>query len=259
MRETKIGMIQSPIQADLDRIAEDVVQYLNADMALLSVTYNTAVVSLGLSETVKRARLDRMHVPEDMACLQVMENDEALVLSDARKDPIASQTAYVQDGLVTGYIGVPIRNAEVGAIGALCGVTHSPRTWTDADVRYLTAISESVENLILREMYRLESLDATTLASEYDQISAAFALVRAEPTAIHDGRGRLVFANRSLTDLVDETELESSTFRSVLLRTGAEGVVRYQTPAGISYILTRLRTGAGYIVSQWRLDQTLLN
>lgn len=259
MRETKFGMIQSPIQADLDRIADDIVQYLDADMALLSVTHNSAMMSLGLSDSVKRVRSERTQVPEDMICLQVTENNAPLVLTDARKDAKAAKTSFVRNGLVKGYIGVPIHNAEIGAIGAICGVTKDPRTWSDADVRYLTAISESVENLILREMYRLESLDATTLASEYDQIIAAFALVRAEPTSIHDGTGRLVFANRTLTDLVDETELESARFKSTLLASKGQDTVQYRSSAGIAYILTRMRTDAGYFVSQWKPYTTLLN
>lgn len=259
MRETKIGMIQSPLQADLDRIAEGVVENLDVDMALLTVTNNAAMVSLGLSASVMQVRSDRRHLPEDMVCLQVIENDSPLVLRDARVDPDASRAGYVQAGLVVGYIGVPIRSAEIGSIGTLCAVTGAPREWTDADVRYLQAIAETVENLILREMYRLESLDATSLASEYDQIIAAFALVRAEPTSIHDGKGRLVFANRTLTDMVEETELESARFKSALLGSETDGPIRFRSAGGTDYVLNRMRTGSGYLVSQWKATPSRLN
>lgn len=259
MRETKFGMIQSPLQADMDRIADEIVEYLNADMAFLSVTHNSVMVSLGLSSTAKSAGSSRTHMPADMVCLQTMQTDMPLALRDARDDPFASQTRYVREGIVAGYIGVPIQSAEIGAIGSICGVTQTPRDWSDADLRYLKAISENVENLILREMYRLESLDATSLASEYDQIIAAFALVRAEATAIHDGTGRLVFANRTLTDQVEDIELESTRFKSVLLATPGEGPVDYRAASGVDFVLTRLRTGSGYIVSQWKPVISRLN
>lgn len=259
MRESKIGMIQSPLQADLDRIADGVVNYLDADMALLSVTHNAAIISLGLSATVKRVRAERTHVPDDMVCLQVIQQDASLVLRDARDVPEFAGTGYVKAGLVAGYIGVPIQNAEIGTIGALCGVTQTPRDWSDADLQYLQAISQTVESLILREMYRLESLDATTLASEYDQIIAAFALVRADATSIHDAKGRLVFSNRALTEQIDETELESTRFKNALLRAEDGQLIPYTSNSGKSFVLIRVRTGSGYFVSQWKPSKVRLN
>lgn len=259
MRESKFGLIQSPVQADLDRIAEEIVEYLGADMALLSVTHNSAMVSLGVSKAVKHAEMERTHMLEDMVCTRVVNGNAPVILEDARSDALARDMPKVRDGLVGGYIGVPIRSAEIGAIGAICGVTRAPRVWTEADIKYLKTIAETVENMILREMYRLESLDASTRASEYDQIIAAFALVRAEATSIHDGTGRLVFANRTLTDQVAETELESRRMISVLRAPIADGSVRYRASNGVDYDLTRTQTGSGYFVSQWRPVRERLN
>ncbi|MEM6386734.1 MAG: GAF domain-containing protein [Pseudomonadota bacterium] len=259
MRETKFGIIQSPLQADLDRVADGIVEHLNADMALLSVTYNAALVSLGISSHVKSIRDDRVHVPDDMACSLVIKSNAPMVLRDVRDHPEASETRYVQDGLFAGYIGVPIQNAEFGAIGSLCALTQEPSDWSDADVRYLQAIADNVENLILREMYRLESMDASSLASEYDHIIAAFALVRAEPTSIHDATGRLVFANRALTDLVPEQELEGARFKAVLLSSKEKAPLSFKTATGTDFRLSRARTSSDYFVCQWIPQSARLN
>ncbi len=159
---------------------------------------------------------------------------------------------YVANGTVSGYIGVPIRNAELGAIGAVCGVTSRPRNWQSSDLNYLKAVALSVENLILREMYRLESADANSLVSEYDQIIAAFSLVRAHPTSIHDRNGRLVFANKALSEIVSDADLESSTVRRALQRPLSDDPLRMKIPdSQMSYLLSRRETSSGYFVCQW--------
>ncbi len=252
MREATIGSIQSPLQADLDGIAETIVDTLGVDIALLSLASNSELVSLGLSANIGRTRENRHHVPSDLLCLNVIENNEALVLPDARAHPDFRFVRYVANGTVSGYLGVPIRNAELGAIGAVCGVTSSPRNWRASDLHYLEAVALTVENLILREMYRLESADASSLASEYDQIIAAFSLVRADPTSIHDRNGRLVFANRALSDVVSDADLQSGAVMRRLRQPLTEDPLRVQVPdSHLAFLVSRTETNSGYFVCQW--------
>lgn len=259
MRQTMIGAIQTPLQADLDRIAEDVIDVLGVDISMLSVSNNRTLVTLGLSSSIIGLRDNNQYPSRDMACGFVAQNDTPVMLEDARKHPIIGKTKFVRDGVFQGYIGTPVHNAEVGAIGAVCAATKGKRAWTEENLKYLQAVAQNVENIILREMYRLESADASNLASEYDQIIAAFALVRAEPTSIHDENGRLVFANRTLTDVVEESDLESQTLKSVLLSKPANVPTSYVTQTGGSYRLSPTRTSSGYLVCQWSRDTSRLN
>lgn len=254
MRETRIGLVQSPLQVDLDRIAEDIIETLNADMALISVVNNNSLVSLGVSSTVMNVRPDRKHEVGDMVCFHVVKEDTPFLVSDARTHPETHSIGYVRAGLVSGYIGVPIQNAEVGAIGAICGVTLEPRNWSKSDLRYLEALSLSVENLILREMYRQETADAAELATEYDNIIAAFSLVRAEATSIHDREGRLVFANRALTQNVDDVGLQSDTVIQAFHRSGDEDRFQIRLHNGRRFVISRQLTGSGYWVCHWQSD-----
>jgi GAF domain-containing protein len=259
MRETRIGVVQSPLQADLDRIAEDVIAFLGVDVALISVLHNNALVSLGVSSTVLQICKDRTHAPSDMVCLHVMKKNVPFQITDATAHPETSSIGYVRAGLVGGYIGVPIQNAEVGSIGAICGVTRAPRTWKDDDLRYLKALSSTVENLILREMYRRECADASTLATEYDNIIAAFSLVRAEATSIHDAEGRLVFANRALTQHVDDTILESEPVIRAFRTQDPGKTLSLRLPDKRQYLVSCEMTASGYWVCQWKADGRQLN
>lgn len=259
MREAKIGEIQSPLQADLDRIANGIVDTLGVDMGMFSISYNSALVALGISGSISRVGGSRFLEPSDIICTRVIQQDAPLVIPDALCDAQICDNRFVQSGVVAGYLGVPIRNADIGAIGAVCGITSTPRDWSEADLRHLEAIAQNVENLILREMYRLESADASNLISEYDQIIAAFSLVRAEATSIHDNTGRLVFANRALMDQVDEAELQSAALTEILLGDKWQAPVRIKVQKGARFAVTCLKTGSGYSVCQWTPDETMLN
>ena len=252
MREGTIGLIQSPLQADLDAIADDVVQMLGADIALISLVSNSELVSLGLSSSIGKTRENRFHVPSDLVCLHVTQTNEPLVLTDARSHPDFKFVRYVANGTVSGYVGVPVQNAEVGPIGAICAITSTPRNWKSSELRFLKTVGSNVENLILREMYRLESADASSLASEYDQIIAAFSLVRADPTSIHDRDGRLVFANRSLAEIVCDTELQTTGVARALRSPLSEDPLRIEIAKnGHAFLVRRKETPSGYIVCQW--------
>lgn len=259
MRETRFEAIQSPLQADLDRIADGVVDSLNVDMALFSVSYNQALVSLGISASTSRSKEGRVHNPAEFICTETIQSDAPILIPDTRIDPRTKDLPLVCDGTVLSYIGVPVHNAEIGAIGAICAVISSPRNWSPADLKYIKAVSLSIENLVLREMYRLESANASNLAAEYDQIIAAFTLVRADPTSIHDRKGRLVFANRALIEHVDDRELQSSELTDTLLSITPGQSVTFSVSSGERLIVNRLTTSSGYHVCQWTFEQGRLN
>lgn len=252
MREGKIGIVQSPLQTALDSVAEDIVQTLGVDIALINLTTNTELVSLGIAGNFGRTRKDRLHVPSDLVCLRVIETNEALVLSDARTHTDFKFMRYVANGTVSGYLGTPIQNAEIGPIGAVCAISSAPRHWQTSDLRFLKTVGATVEHLILREIYRLESADASLLASEYDEIIAAFSLVRAEPTSIHDRDGRLVFANRALAEIVNESELETRDVVRMLQGLVTEEPVRLAIPRlRENFLVRRVETPTGYFVCHW--------
>ncbi|MEO0916509.1 MAG: GAF domain-containing protein, partial [Pseudomonadota bacterium] len=251
--------VQISLKRRLDRTTDDVLDVLGVDIAMVSVLDHRTLVTLGLSTSIVRLRKKSRHALNDLACGQVVQNDRAMMLEDARKHSIIGKTQLVREGLYRGYLGVAIHDAEMGAIGAVCAATVEPRAWTDENLKYLQAVALSVENILLREMYRLESADASSLASEYDEIIAAFALVRAEPTSIHDATGRLVFANRALTDVVGESELESENLKSVLLSESKSATLPFLTREGEKYRLSPSRTSSGYLVCQWSRASSRLN
>lgn len=259
MRETRFEAIHSPLQADLDRIAESVVDSLGVDMALFSVIHNETLVSLGISASVAHSKEGRVHNLTDLICRQTIQRNAPIMITDARNDPTTQDIPLVRQGVAVGYLGVPVQNAEIGVIGAVCGISSAPRSWSDADLRYLTAISLTVENLVLREMYRLESTNASNLAAEYDQIISAFSIVRADPTSIHNREGSLVFANRALTEYVRDSELQCPKLIKALLAISEKGSILLRVDGGVEFRISRQRTSSGYHVFHWTYERSLFH
>ncbi len=259
MQERNLGKIQSPLQADLDRVADGVVDALGVDYALLSIVHNRHLVSMGVSETFGRTRDRRWRMPEELVCFEMLKKGRPLVIVDARNHADFKSLKHVAEGTVAGYIGVPIENAEIGPIGTICGFTTEPRDWAESDLGYLVTAGQNVENMILRDMYRLESKDASRVVSEYDQIIAAFSLVRADPTSIHDPNGRLVFANRALTEHVSDSELQSPRVKKALLAKDFAMPTKIHVADGRVFSVTRAQSSSGYFIFQWTRLSSRLN
>jgi len=259
MLEANIQHAQAPLQADLDQIAEDIVGNLKADLALLSFTHNTKLVSIGLSNSAWVATGTRTHNAQDMICMHTRDADAPLRIPDTRKVPAFDMLNVVSSGLVIGYLGVPIHNAEVGAVGVVCAGMNAPRVWTDAEENYLRAMSRTVEQIILKEMYRIESQDANQVLNEYDQIISAFSMVRAAPTSIHDHAGKLVFANRAISSFLSDAELHSPEVMKTILAPPYDRPVPYRSMGQQVFDVSRHLTSGNYLVCQWDPAKHQLN
>ncbi len=85
-------------------------------------------------------------------CRIVAASNAPLIVSDARRDDrVATNLAITELGVVA-YLGVPIRNRDGHAVGAICMIDSNPRTWERSDVDYLIALAEAVDGQIRLEL-----------------------------------------------------------------------------------------------------------
>lgn len=77
-------------------------------------------------------------------CRHVVEDEAPLVIPDARRDErLRCSPAITQLGMVA-YCGVPLRDHDGHALGALCVIANQPRRWTGRDVRLLQLLAQTV-------------------------------------------------------------------------------------------------------------------
>ncbi|MEM1343600.1 MAG: ATP-binding protein [Pseudomonadota bacterium] len=77
-------------------------------------------------------------------CRVVAETDAPLVICDARLDPRVSANPAVAAYGIAAYMGVPVRDGEGMALGALCVGDFRPRAWTSDDVERLERLAACV-------------------------------------------------------------------------------------------------------------------
>ena len=258
MQERALGTVHTPLQADLDQLSGAVLHDLDADVVVLFFPYKPGLAALGLSSPIWRGADGRIPLAA-LASLETVASNGSIRLTDARQHETFKSLKVVAEGQARGFLGVPIRNEEHGAFGSLCAVCAEPRKWLAVEEVYLRAVSRGVEHIILKEMYRLESADASKTLSEYDQIISAFSMVRADPTSIHDRSGRLVFANRALAQHIGDAELSGHSLKDAVTATPMTGQRVFLAKDGTLYRLTRHVTRAGYVVCHWKPETGALN
>ncbi|MGH3318980.1 MAG: SpoIIE family protein phosphatase [Streptosporangiaceae bacterium] len=118
-------------------------------------------------------------------CPFTMATTRALVIPDAREDPVWAGNPVVRHKGVVAYLGVPLTDSEGQVLGTMCVLDHQPRRWTDGQVEILRGLagcamsevqlhteleqgrrlSEAAEHAADRERWRAMQLHALAEAS----------------------------------------------------------------------------------------------
>ncbi|OBI74132.1 histidine kinase [Mycobacterium sp. E740] len=136
LRQT--GLLDSPPDANYDRITRAAADALDAPFAALSLVdvdrqfFKSAVGMGGNSPGERQTPLERS------VCQYAVANGMTLVLEDARADPTFRNHPAVQDGTLVAYLGAPLINQTGDAIGTLCVYDTKPRSWSAGHIQVLT-------------------------------------------------------------------------------------------------------------------------
>jgi GAF domain-containing protein len=74
-------------------------------------------------------------------CQYAVANGAALILEDARVDPVFKNHPAVRDGTVVAYLGIPLMDHDGNAIGTLCVFDTKPRLWGTGHVQVLSDLA----------------------------------------------------------------------------------------------------------------------
>ena len=127
------------VPADLEHLAESVAFLLGAPTAFVSIvgTDRTRfVAAAGLPAELTGVARDAS------LCRVVVDRDAAVVVDDAHADPLTAGSALVAEHGVGAYLGVPLRDGDGRAVGAVCALDHAPRTWTARQRTTLELLAE---------------------------------------------------------------------------------------------------------------------
>jgi two-component sensor histidine kinase len=155
------GLLDTPPEADFDRITRLIRGFLHVDVALISLVDDKRQFfksSAGLTELAG----DCTGTPLTHSfCQHVVISEQVLAVADARMHELVKDNLAVRDLNVIAYLGVPLHTGDGEVIGSVCAIDTSPRLWTDADRETLIDFAGIVENAIA---LRVESSRAVQLA-----------------------------------------------------------------------------------------------
>lgn len=138
------GLLNAPAEPAFDRITRLVQSVLHVPVALVTLIDADRQFFLshcGLPDAVAAARGTPLSYS---FCKHVVNRDEALVINDARTNPLVSDNPAVCELGVIAYLGVPMRDANGMVLGSLCAIDTHARQWTSRDVELLTSFSRQL-------------------------------------------------------------------------------------------------------------------
>lgn len=137
--------LSAPFSEPFQRLAELVRSVLGSTAALVGFLTDEFEYSAGFAGPEDEGGVSWKHPAVPAAhslCRFVVSREEAVVLSDARKDPEMALHPGVADYGVVAYAGVPITTASGQTIGALCALGDAPRVWTARESGLLEQFAE---------------------------------------------------------------------------------------------------------------------
>lgn len=127
-------------------------------------------------------------------CQHVVASGEALVIEDAREDPLVKDNLAIQDLRVVAYAGIPLTTIDGFTIGTLCAIDSKPRAWASSEIILLRRLASCVlDRIELRASARRNGAKSRFLDVAVDALPGAL--------AIYDRTGKIIRWNRPLETL----------------------------------------------------------
>lgn len=140
LERTGLGSVADP---EMDRIAGWVRRALGVPTALVSLVRIDEQVFPGMAGLPEPFAAARATPLTHSFCQHVVASARALVIRDARTDPLVRDNLALPDLGVVAYAGVPLTDHQGNVVGSLCAISGEPRDWSDEDVATLHDIGRS--------------------------------------------------------------------------------------------------------------------
>lgn len=135
-------LLDTPPERTFDNLTNLACKLLGAPVSLISlvdVDRQFFKSSQGLAEPWATQRETPL---SHSFCQYVVANDQALVVEDAREEPMLCDNLAIRDLDVVAYLGVPLSTAEGYTLGSFCVIDNKPRVWKDSEIEILSDLAE---------------------------------------------------------------------------------------------------------------------
>jgi GAF domain-containing protein len=130
---------------------------IDVPVALVTIIEPARQVFIG-AEGLQEPWQSRRETPLSHSfCQYVVKDATALIVNDARRDPVVRDNLAIQDLGVVAYAGYPISDASGTVIGSLCAIDGAPRQWRADELAALEDIAATCSTEMTLRQLRAES------------------------------------------------------------------------------------------------------
>ena len=136
-------LLDSPPDEAFDRLTRLATAVLRVPVALVSLVDGERQFfksQCGLTEPLASTRQTPL---SHSFCKHAVGSGEALVVPDARRDPLFEHNPSVREFGVIAYAGIPLITSEGHALGTFCVVDGQPHDWTEEEIGILRLLATS--------------------------------------------------------------------------------------------------------------------
>ncbi len=169
----RLGVLDTPPEAALDRLTRVACRILRAPVGLVSLVDQERQFfksCIGLPEPLASIR----ETPVSHSfCQHVVGSGKPLVIEDARANPLVRLNPAIQEMGIVAYAGIPLTTSSGHTIGSFCVIDSRPRAWTFDDVEALQELATCVmhemegRTLLQESEERCRQLEARLRDVEY--------------------------------------------------------------------------------------------
>lgn len=182
----------------LTRLASDLLNTPISLVALVDADRQFFKSHVGLPEpwaTIRQTPLSHSF------CQYVVESGEPLIVEDAQESSLLQNNFAISELNAIAYAGMPLFLSDGVILGSFCVIDHSPRQWSDREIRILRDLSASVATEVelrfsvqeyqrVYEQMRRERVQSQSILDNADAI-----------IYVKDLQGRYLMINRAFEQL----------------------------------------------------------
>ena len=111
---------------------------------------------------------DRQNPVGESFCQYVINTDGAVIIGDARLDPMTRDNPSIESMGVIAWAGFPVRSPDGQVLGSFCVVDNRSREWNDQDLRTLEVLSHAAGGEVA---LRIAADESSRRAERYQQLA----------------------------------------------------------------------------------------
>jgi sigma-B regulation protein RsbU (phosphoserine phosphatase) len=215
----RTGLVDTGPEEPFDRLTRLACELLDAPFGFVTVVDERRSFWKSCVGITSTDPADRQNTVEESFCQYIIATDDAVIIDDARLDPMTSQNPSIESMGVIAWAGFPVRSPDGHVLGSFCVVDSRPRAWTPQDLRTLEVLAHAASGEIALRMAAddaaRDAAQARATAIRYRQLAQTVqeSLLPQEPPVI-DGLD-LGFSYR-----MTETDVLGDFFDAVQTPTG---------------------------------------